>query len=143
VKRDAKCIFCKIVAEEIPAAVVLADESLVAFLDIGPLAEGHLLIVPREHCERLTDMSAEMLASVVGKLPKLGRSLLAVSGADGFNLLVNQGKVAGQEVPHVHLHLIPRKAGDGLGYRWHPGSYRDDRARQLTEAYRTALAKDA
>ena len=100
-------------------------------------------MIPRSHHEGLTELPSETASALAAEIPRLGRALLAVTEAEGFNLLVNQGKVAGQEVPHVHFHLIPRRKQDGLGYRWCPGSYRDDRAQQLKDAYCHALAGDA
>lgn len=140
---DRNCIFCKIAAGEIPAAVVFQNDTIVAFLDIGPLAEGHLLVIPRSHHEGLTDLPGTTAAALAAEIPRLGKALLVVTEAEGFNLLVNQGRAAGQEVPHVHFHLIPRRKQDGLGYRWCPGSYRDDRAQQLKDAYRAALTGEA
>jgi histidine triad (HIT) family protein len=140
---DPNCIFCRIAAGEIPAALVHETEQVVAFLDIAPLAEGHLLLIPRAHFARLEEVPGEVAAALASELPRLGRAVRQVTGAQGYNLLVNDGKVAGQEVEHVHFHLIPRAPGDGLGYRWIPGSYRDDRARELQSAYREALGGSA
>ncbi|MBI4716352.1 MAG: HIT domain-containing protein, partial [Planctomycetes bacterium] len=89
--RDPQCVFCRIVAVEIPAAVVLENESLLAFLDVGPLAEGHLLVVPREHFATLVEMPPTTCAHVLSVLPMLGRALLRVTGAEGFNVLINNG----------------------------------------------------
>ena len=138
--RDPDCIFCKVAAVEIPAAVIFENESIVAFLDIGPLAEGHVLIIPRAHHAKLSDLSASECAQLGSMLPKVARALLEVTGAEGFNLLVNEGRAAGQLVPHVHFHLIPRVASDKLGYRWNAGTYAPGRAEQLAAAYQTALA---
>jgi len=139
--RDAQCIFCRIVAVELPAAVVYEDDVVVAFLDINPLADGHLLIVPREHLAQLTELSADKCGRLFSCVPKLGRALLNVTGAAGFNVLVNSGQVAGQVVPHVHLHLIPRVAADDLGYRWHAKHYAPNRAPELAGAFQQALAR--
>jgi len=139
--RDPNCIFCKIVSVELPAAVVYENESIVAFLDINPLADGHLLVIPREHYGLITEMPAETAAQLLSPVPMLGRALVTVTGADGFNVLVNQGEVAGQVVPHVHCHVIPRKPADGLGYRWNAGSYADGRAPELATAFQEALTK--
>lgn len=139
--RDSDCVFCKIVAGEIPAAVVYEDELLFSFLDVGPLAEGHLLVIPRDHCSKLVDVPADKCARLASKLPMLGRALLEVTGAEGFNLLCNQGSVAGQVVQHVHFHLIPRRAGDALGYRWNAGSYPEGAAEKTAEAYKAAIAR--
>ncbi len=137
--RDADCIFCKIVAVEIPAAVVYEDESLLAFLDVSPLAAGHVLVVPQAHYSSLVDLPVEIATQIALVLPRLGRALMEVTQAEGFNVLVNDGAAAGQVVPHLHFHLIPRKTGDGLGYRWNAGSYEGDRAKELAAAYQQAL----
>ena len=137
--RDPNCVFCKIVAVQIPAAVVFEDEDVLAFLDVGPLAEGHLLVIPRDHHSRLTDLSPVTCSKLGATLPTLGRALLAVTRAAGFNILLNQGSEAGQVVPHVHFHLIPRTAGDQLGYRWNAGTYPQGRAAQLAAAIQAAL----
>lgn len=137
--RDPQCIFCRIISAEIPAAIVYEDDAVLSFLDIGPLAEGHLLVIPREHFARLTDMPDAMAGQLGRALPRLGRALMSSTGAAGFNVLLNQGTVAGQVVLHVHVHLIPRSAGDGLGYRWNPGTYPTGRAAELAAACKDAL----
>jgi len=137
--RDPNCIFCRIIASQIPAAVVYADVHVVAFLDISPLSEGHFLVIPRDHYVNVVDMPAEECAQLFLSLPVLGRALLEVTGAAGFNVLLNSGTVAGQVVPHVHCHLIPRRPGDGLGYRWNAGKYAAGRDAELAAAYRKFL----
>ncbi|MCH8966130.1 MAG: HIT family protein [Planctomycetes bacterium] len=141
--RDANCVFCKIVARDIPAVVVHDDGEVLAFLDVGPLADGHLLIIPYDHYARLVDAPAELCSRIASVVPKLGQALLAVTGAEGFNLLVNNGTVAGQVVPHVHWHLIPRKTGDSLGYRWNAGKYAEGRLVELGDAYQAALRTES
>lgn len=141
--RDPNCIFCKIIAAEVPAVVVYKDDSILAFLDVGPLADGHLLVIPREHYTRLTDVPPERCAQLASALPLLGRAVLEVTKAEGFNVLLNQGSVAGQAVSHIHFHLIPRKKDDQLGYRWNAGKYPEGRAAKLAAAYQAAIAHDA
>jgi len=138
--RDPSCVFCKIVAAEIPAAVVYQDGNVLAFLDVGPLAEGHLLVIPHEHQQQLSDMPPQHCAQLASTLPLLGDVLLKVTGCAGFNILVNQGSAAGQVVPHVHFHIIPRKEGDQLGYRWNAGKYSPGRADELATKLQAALA---
>ena len=138
---DQNCVFCKIAAGQIPAAVVFRTDSCLAFMDIGPLADGHLLLIPVDHYERMEEMPADVAGKLCGQLPKLGAALVEVTGASGYNILQNNGRVSGQEVGHVHIHLIPRSKGDGLGYRWHPKSYPEGRAEQLAERFRTALSE--
>ena len=139
--RDPECVFCKIVAVEIPAQVVYENESILAFLDIGPLADGHLLVVPKEHLTVMTDLSPDQVGRLVSILPRLGRALLDVTGAEGLNVLLNQGPSAGQVVPHLHFHLIPRRSEDGLGYRWKAGMYAKGRAAEISSAYKQALSQ--
>jgi len=114
----ADCIFCKIASGEIPAATVWEDDRTVAFLDINPLAEGHLLVAPKAHAERLTDLDPDAAAALFRRAPVLAAAVVAAVGAEGFNILQNNGSCAGQAVEHVHVHIIPRRPGDGLGYRW-------------------------
>ncbi len=140
--RDPDCVFCKIVAGDIPCHIVFQSREMLAFLDIGPLADGHVLLVPEEHYETIIDLSAEMAAELAKTMRWLGKALLTVTGATGFNVLQNNGAVAGQVVNHVHFHLIPRFEGDGLGYRWNAGSYEPGRAETLASAYQEALRRD-
>jgi len=125
---ESSCVFCKIVAGEIPALRVFEDETTLAFLDVGPLAEGHLLVIPKAHYERLEDMPPDVVAAVARNLPPLGRAVTQATSAPGYNVLQNNGKVSGQVVPHVHIHLIPRAPSDGLGYRWNASEYPAGRA---------------
>lgn len=139
--RDPECIFCKIVAVEIPASVVYETEAVIAFLDVNPLAEGHLLIVPREHYTSVTEIPADVCNRLFSPVPKLGAALLEVTGAGGFNVLLNSGTIAGQVIPHVHCHLIPRKPGDELGYRWNVGEYAPGRDAEMAAVLQASLAR--
>ncbi len=133
------CPFCRIVTGQIPAAVVLATDDALAFLDIGPLADGHTLLVPKSHYPTLGDMPPDALQRLTGHLPALTGAIMSVTGASGFNLLQNNGSAAGQVVDHVHFHIIPRTEGDGLGFRWNAGSYAPGRADALCQAIQAAL----
>ena len=137
--RREDCIFCKIVAGEIPAAVLFETVSGLAFLDVNPLSDGHLLFVPRDHFERLSEIPLALAGKMAEAIPRLARALLAATKAQAYNLLLNEGTVAGQVVPHVHYHLIPRKSGDGLGYRWNAGAYETGRADEIAAAYKKAM----
>ena len=141
--RSSDCVFCKIASVEIPASVLYENEQGLAFLDVNPLSEGHILFVPRDHYERLCEMPGDLLSRFVTALPRLGRALMTVTGTEGYNLLVNDGAVSGQVVPHVHFHLIPRRPVDGLGYRWNAGTYPEGQASKLATAYQDALARCA
>lgn len=117
------CLFCKIIKGEIPSAKVYEDEQGYAFLDIGPLSWGHTLLVPKKHYERITEMPADEVAALTSVIPKLAAAVIEATDAEGLNVLQNNGPVSGQAVPHLHVHLIPRHTGDGLGYRWNAKQY--------------------
>jgi histidine triad (HIT) family protein len=117
------CIFCRIVAGEVPSAKVYEDENVYAFLDIGPLSWGHTLVIPKVHVERITEMSPDEVAVLMSVVPKLAKAVIEATDAEGLNVLQNNGRVSGQAVDHLHVHLIPRHAGDGLGYRWNAKEY--------------------
>ena len=111
----ADCIFCRIVAGEIPARIVHSDEVAIAFLDMSPFKTGHTLVVPRAH---VSDVLAgpEVLAAIAPAIAQTGRLLMERLGASGLNLLSNVGEDAGQSVFHLHVHLVPRYADDpGMG----------------------------
>ena len=111
------CVFCAIVKGEAPASVVYRDDMVIAFMDIRPANPGHVLVVPLEHADGILDISDE---AVLARVFSVGRQVAAVlpdSGVrlEGFNLFLANGAVAGQTVFHVHLHVLPRFTGDGLG----------------------------
>ncbi len=119
------CIFCKIANGEIPSRTVYEDEDFRAFLDMGPAAKGHTLLVPKEHYANLFEMPEELLAKTAKTAKKLAGMLKDKLGADGFNVVQNNAEVAGQTVFHFHVHLIPRYADDGQTIGWKPGKPTD------------------
>jgi len=135
---DPSCIFCRIVAGQIPSLKIFEDDRALAFLDIGPLADGHTLLIPKDHHADLRDLPQHTLAAISAHLPRLATAVMSATGATGLNLLQNTGRSSGQAVFHVHFHLIPRREGDGLGYPWKAGSYSAGAAerwqRQIAEA---------
>lgn len=135
----ADCVFCKIVAGEIPSTCVLDTEHAFAFLDINPLADGHTLLIPKEHFTTVTDMTPEIAGRLFAHLPTLVKALRAATGTSDCNVLQNNGPVAGQVVGHMHIHIIPRAERDDLGYRWKAGSYPAGRAETLRNNIRAAL----
>ncbi|SDM12400.1 Diadenosine tetraphosphate (Ap4A) hydrolase [Catalinimonas alkaloidigena] len=113
------CIFCRILAGDLPGSLVYRDEQCAAFLDIHPINPGHLLVVPLQHASGLADLPPD----VGGHLFRVGQRLSlalrqTIPEAEGINLLLSDGAAAGQEVFHVHLHVIPRHRGDGSGFRF-------------------------
>ncbi|WP_433713718.1 HIT family protein [Nocardia sp. CA-084685] len=111
------CVFCRIAAGQAPATKVYEDDTLCAFLDIRPIARGHTLVIPKRHASELTDLDADSVAHLFRAGHRLAlairRSELA---ADGANLVLNDGTAAFQTVPHVHLHVVPRRHGDKLSF---------------------------
>jgi histidine triad (HIT) family protein len=125
------CLFCKIVEGEIPCAKLYEDEKILSFLDIAPANKGHALVMPKEHYETLLDVPDDIELMKVVK--KVVRAMSSALGNEGFNILVNNKKVAGQLVPHLHVHIIPRFAGDGIKLNWMPKRYRDKEIEEFKE----------
>ncbi|GKZ14931.1 HIT family protein [Haladaptatus sp. T7] len=107
------CIFCQIVAGDIPSKTVYEDESVLAFLDVNPLAPGHTLVISKDHHETLDDLPDDAAADLFSVLHGLTPAVETAVDADASNVAFNNGEAAGQEVPHVHGHIIPRFDGDG------------------------------
>ena len=102
------CIFCDILDGKRDAHIVYEDEEHVAFLDKYPIDDGHTLVIPKKHYERITDMGAEDVGKIFSLVPKIAQAILSGAGADAFSLAQNNGKAAKQIIPHVHIHIIPR-----------------------------------
>ncbi|MCC6357589.1 MAG: HIT family protein [Phycisphaerales bacterium] len=113
-------IFTRIIRGEIPCQRVFESPTVFAFLDINPLAPGHTLVVPKRQVERLEQLPENEAADIARVLGRIARAILDVTGAPDYNVLQNNGSSAGQVVPHVHFHIIPRREHDGLGFRWNP-----------------------
>ena len=118
--RDPDCIFCKIVAGELPGTIVDEDERTVAFMDVNPATRGHALVVPRRHTPDLGTIDADDLAAVAAAAQRLATRARDRLGADGINLMNSWGSDAWQTVFHFHLHVIPRYSGDPLKLPWKP-----------------------
>lgn len=114
-------LFDKILDGELPCHRVYEDEHVLAFLDIGPLAPGHTLVIPKERKAYLHELSDESAAAIGRVLPRLARALLAATGAEHYNVLQNNGAPAHQAVFHVHFHIIPTVEELGLGIGWQAG----------------------
>jgi histidine triad (HIT) family protein len=118
---DPDCLFCKIVAGELPATIVAEDERTIAFMDINPATRGHALVIPRAHVRDLHAVDPEDLRAVAGAAQRLASRARDRLGADGVNLLNSNGAAAWQTVFHFHVHVIPRYDGDPLRLPWVPG----------------------
>ena len=133
------CVFCRMVKGEIPVVKVYEDEAVLAFLDIGPISVGHTLVIPKEHCARLDQCAPATVARVASSLGKIAGAVADAMGADGYNVLNNNGRAAGQVVEHLHFHIIPRKANDGVFTQWPSFEYEHGRIENVAEKIRRNL----
>jgi len=135
----APCVFCRVVSGDLPAHVVYEDPLTVAFLDHRPLFPGHALVVPRAHVETLMDLPSAAVAPLFGAVQTLGRAVEVGLGAEGSFVAVNNR--ISQSVPHLHVHVVPRRRKDGLkGFFWPRGRYRDEaEAADVAARLRAAL----
>ena len=122
----ADCVFCKILAGEFAAQKIFESDKIVAILDINPVSLGHALVMPREHFETLSDLPPELAAELSRASQKVAQGVLKATGAEGFNLLMNNRKCAGQAILHAHFHVIPRRSHDGIKFSWPTRRYTDE-----------------
>ena len=136
----SECAFCKIVQGELPAHKVFEDPQTLAFLDLNPITPGHVLVIPKEHHEWLLDLPIQIQGPLLETVQRVARAILKATNAQGFNVGMNNGRVAGQIVFHAHFHIIPRYAGDRLTH-W-PGHSGDERSlKDLCEKIAAAMEK--
>ena len=133
------CIFCRIANGEIPSATVYEDDLVRVILDLGPAAQGHALVLPKEHFKGSAEAPEALLGHVMAVGARIGEAQMKAFGADGFNLIQNNGEAAGQSVFHLHLHVIPRKEGDGAVGLWKPGKTTPEEMNETAEALRKEL----
>lgn len=124
------CVFCEIIKGNIPSYKVCEDDKTLAFLDIAPVNPGHTLVVPKKHYANMEEISEDELCYLIKTVKKVGRAIKDGLGVEGYNLSVNNDPVAGQVVPHIHFHIIPRKPDDGLKL-WPQGKYGDGEAEEV------------
>lgn len=132
------CIFCKIVAGDIPAYKIYEDEQVLAFLDITPVNPGHTLVIPKKHYDNFIDLPEVEAGEIIGIIKKISLAVLAGVGAQGFNLNLNNGAVAGQVVNHIHWHIIPRFGGDNKKL-WSGQAYDEGVAEKIAEKIKNSL----
>ncbi|HEU5037397.1 MAG TPA: HIT family protein [Nocardioides sp.] len=138
VNRDPDCVFCAIVAGDVPADLVLDEPELVAFLDRRPLFKGHTLLVPREHVVTLPDLPAGLRDGFLEAAQRLATAMVDALGSEGSFVAMNN--VVSQSVPHLHLHVVPRTKGDGLrGFFWPRTKYVDGEGAEYAAKLRAAL----
>jgi len=117
------CIFCKIVAGQIPAAKLAETERVVSFMDIAPVNHGHALVIPKRHVESMLELTEEELHDCIVTAQRVAKAVTKATGSVGLNLLQNNHRCAGQVVPHAHFHVIPRSPEDGFRFGWRQGAY--------------------
>lgn len=128
---DDNCIFCKIAAGIIPSATVYEDDDFRAILDIAPAHKGHTIILPKTHAKDIFELPEEVAAKAYPVVKKVATAIKAATGCDGVNVLQNNGAAAGQSVFHLHIHVVPRIAGDGILPVWPSKEYADGEAAEL------------
>ena len=133
-----QCVFCQILGGESPASFTYQDDTVVAFMDVQPITQGHMLVVPRVHAVLMADLDETMAMRTFRVARKLGAVVRQTLGASGVNLIVMDGEVAFQDVPHFHVHVIPRYPKDGFGLTF-PHSYEHPPARAQLDAIATAI----
>ena len=136
---EDECVFCKMVGGQIPVIKIYEDEVVLAFLDIGPVSDGHTLVIPKQHFEKLHDCPAELLGRVSSRLGKIAEAVAAGMNSDGYNVLCNNGRSAGQLVEHLHFHIIPRNTGDGVFNRWPAYKYEEGKIETIAAKIRESF----
>lgn len=132
------CLFCKIVEGTLPSHTVYEDDAVKAFLDINPINSGHVLLVPKRHSADFLSTPSEDVERVMSAIRKIAPSVMKAVGAEAFNIGLNNGTYAGQVVPHVHFHLMPRFPGDGR-HLWSPIPTTQEELKAVAEKIRAAL----
>lgn len=122
---DENCIFCKIIAGEIPSTAVYEDEDFRAILDVNPAARGHVIILPKKHAANIFELDEAEASKVFPIAKKIATAVMKTYHCDGVNILQNNGEAAGQTVFHLHVHVVPRYYGDGVNIMWKAGETPD------------------
>ena len=135
------CVFCKIIAGEIPGAKIYEDDLVLAFLDISPINFGHTLVIPKEHHQSAATVPEHIAGRMFAVASRIGILLKRFEEYDGYNLHLADGTVAGQVVMHVHMHVVPRGAEDGFRWNWRQQQYPDGRADEIAATLAEKLAE--
>lgn len=133
--KDPNCIFCKIANGEIPSATLYEDDDFRVILDLGPASRGHALVLPKEHAANLFELPDELASKALVTAKKISSKLYTGLHCDGFNVVQNNGAVAGQTVFHFHMHLIPRYENDTVGMSWIPGKLDEETKQEVLDLF--------
>ncbi len=132
------CVFCRIIKGEIPAVKIYENEKVVVFLDIHPVNPGHMLIMSKDHYENIIDCPEAVLKEIMVAAKKVSLAVVKALDLKGFNIIQNNGSVAGQVIPHIHWHVIPRLPEDGLKH-WDGRGYDDGEAGAVAQKIKQSL----
>jgi len=127
------------VAGDVPVIKIYEDDDVLGFLDIGPVSDGHTLVIPKQHFERLHDCPDEVIGRLCSRLGIIARAVQKAMNSDGYNVLCNNSRAAGQLVDHVHFHIIPRSTGDGVFDRWPSYKYEEGKIEKIAAKIRENL----
>jgi len=130
----SNCIFCKIIAGEIPSSTVYEDNDFKAIMDIFPAAKGHVIILPKQHYANLYELDEDIAAKALLVAKKIAIAVKGELSCDGINILQNNGESAGQTVFHFHMHVIPRYISDRVQITWGQGKYEEGEASSLAKS---------
>lgn len=133
---ENECIFCKIIRGEVPCYKLYEDDETIAFLDINPATKGHSLVIPKSHSDSMNMASEEMIDSVYKTVKKVSDLIIRKLEPDGYNILQNNGAVAGQVISHLHVHIIPRYIDDGIRLPIPMRTMTEDSLKELCEIIR-------
>jgi len=138
-ENNRDCIFCKIIEGKIPCNKVYENKDVLAFLDMSPVNRGHVLIVPKKHSETLLDTDEQVLCKIIKATKKISNGVMKAVNANGINIIVNNFKAAGQIVPHMHMHIVPRFSSDGFTYTEPKKKFSESEMQKVAENIRKAL----
>ncbi len=134
-----ECIFCKIIARELPAEILYEDDGIMAILDINPMNFGHALVMPKMHCENILETPTYLIPGIFTLSQEIAIAIKSALCADGINIISNIGEAAGQTIFHTHIHIIPRHTDDGFKFRLNLKKYRDDELERVALKIRQSL----
>ena len=136
--RKMECIFCKIIRNELLSYKIYEDKNFLAILDIGPVNKGHVLVIPKKHIEDFFGLNENISKELIKIIQKVAKAVIKATKADGFNLMLNNKKAAGQLIDHVHFHIIPRFKEDGLKH-WPQGKYKNNETKEVLNKIKSFL----
>ncbi len=125
------CLFCRIISKEIPCVKLMETDTCLAFLDLNPLSKGHALVIPKKHASKLHELDESELKDILPTLNKIGKRYIEMGQCTDYNILQNNGKLAHQEINHVHFHIIPKSTSDGLEMSWKSTSTSTDTLKEF------------